>query len=63
MTYYEHHLRFSTIIDERISILFNLLFSKQSSASEWKSLSCVRLFGTPWTIKFVEFSRPEYWSE
>ena len=43
MTYYEHHLRFLTIIDERISILFNLLFSKQSSASESKSLSCVRL--------------------
>ena len=25
---------------------------------EWKSLSCVRLFVTPWTIQ----SRPEYWS-
>ena len=27
-----------------------------------KSLSRVRLFVTPWTIQFVEFSRPEYWS-
>ena len=26
--------------------------------SEWKSLSCVRLLATPWTIKFMEFSRP-----
>jgi len=30
--------------------------------SEWKSLSHVRLFATPWTIQSVEFSRPEYWS-
>ena len=29
---------------------------------KWKSLSHVRLFATPWTIQFMEFSRPEYWS-
>ena len=29
---------------------------------EWKSLSCVRLFATPWTIQSMKFSRPEYWS-
>ena len=28
----------------------------------WKSLSCVWLFTTPWTIWSMEFSRPEYWS-
>ena len=33
-----------------------------------KSLSCVQLFGTPWTIAHqappsMEFSRQEYWSE
>ena len=27
-----------------------------------KSLSCVWLFVTPWTIQAIEFSRPEYWS-
>ena len=32
-----------------------------------KSLSCVRLFGTPWTVAYqaslsIEFSRQEYWS-
>ena len=27
----------------------------------WKSLSCVRLFVTPWTIESMEFFRPEYW--
>ena len=27
-----------------------------------QSLSCVRLFVTPWTIQSMEFSRPEYWS-
>ena len=30
--------------------------------SEWKSLSGVWLFATPWTIQAMEFSRPEYWS-
>ena len=29
---------------------------------KWKSLSRVRLFGTPWTIQSMEFSRPESWS-
>ena len=27
-----------------------------------KSLSCVRLFETPWIIQSMEFSRQEYWS-
>ena len=26
----------------------------------WKSLSCVQLFATPWTIQSMELSRPEY---
>ena len=29
---------------------------------KWKLLSCVRLLVIPWTIQFMEFSRPEYWS-
>ena len=29
---------------------------------KWKSLSCVWLFATPWTIQSLEFSRPENWS-
>ena len=29
---------------------------------KWKSLSRVQLFGTPWTIQSMGFSRPEYWS-
>ena len=29
---------------------------------QWKSLSRVQLFVTPWTIQSMEFSRPEYWS-
>ena len=33
--------------------------------SKWKSLSCIRLFATPWTVACqaplsMEFSRPEY---
>ena len=30
---------------------------------QWKSLSRVQLFVTPWTIQSMEFSRLEYWSE
>ena len=30
--------------------------------SEWELLSHVQLFATPWTIQFMELSRPEYWS-
>ena len=30
--------------------------------SEWKSPSHVQLFGTPWTIQSMKFSRPEYWN-
>ena len=35
--------------------------------SDWKSLSCVCLFVTPWTVAyqaplFIDFSRQEYWS-
>ena len=33
-----------------------------SMCRKWKSLSCVRLFATLWTIQSMEFSRPEYWS-
>ena len=34
---------------------------KNTTQVRWKSLSCVRLFVTPWTIQSMEFSRPEYW--
>ena len=30
--------------------------------SEWKLLSHVRLFATPWTLQSMDFSRPEYWT-
>ena len=29
---------------------------------QWKSLSCVWLFVTLWSIWSMELSRPEYWS-
>ena len=34
----------------------------KSITMNWKSLSRVQLFATPWTVQSVEFSRPEYWS-
>ena len=30
--------------------------------SKSKSLSLDQLFATPWTIEYMEFYRPEYWS-
>ena len=35
----------------------------EEALQKWKSLSCVCvwLFATPWTIRSMEFSRPEYW--
>ena len=30
--------------------------------SDWKLLSCVWLFVTPWTIQSMDFTRLEYWS-
>ena len=32
------------------------------SEVKWKSLSCVQLFVTPWTVQSMAFSRPEYLS-
>ena len=29
---------------------------------KWKSLGCIQLFETLWTIQSMEFSRPESWS-
>ena len=29
---------------------------------KWKSVICVQLFATSWTIQSMEFSRPDYWS-
>ena len=42
----------------------NVIFYHRLMVTErkWKSLSCVRLSATQWTIQFMEFSRLEYWS-
>ena len=45
-----------------ISILSYIFIFCLSSSEKWKLLSRVWLFVTPWTIQFIEFSRPEYWS-
>ena len=33
-----------------------------SCGHEWKLLSHIQLFATPWITQSTEFSRPEYWS-
>ena len=38
------------------------LRSEPPGQSKVKLLSRVRLFATPWTIRSMEFSRPEYWN-
>ena len=53
-------LSFDTIIQFANSVC---IFVRCVSFFFWKSLSCVRLFVTPWTIQSMDFSRPEYWSE
>ena len=52
----------STLFLNKIAILSSSLTDSWRSEMKWKSLSCVRLFATPWTIQALEFSRPEYWS-
>ena len=47
--------------------LLNLHYSNCSLKVKVKSLSCVQLFVTPWTVAYqappsMEFSRQEYWS-
>ena len=46
-------------------VLYHLVLPRKPLWGEvnWKSLSCVWFFATPWTIQSMEFSRPEYWSE
>ena len=49
---------------EKASFHFN---PKESESVKVKSLSCVRLFATPWTAAYqappsIAFSRQEYWS-
>ena len=59
------------ILQARILEWVSISFSSDkvwSEQSEWvKSLSCVRLFATPWTVAYqappsMGFSRQEYWS-
>ena len=63
------------ILQARILEWVAILFSRVSSQPKdrthdsciiirykWKSLSLLQLFATPWTVQFMEFSRPEYWS-
>ena len=53
----------SQVLKGKIYSLSELEFPLCWVKVKWKSLSHVRLFATPWTIQFMEFSRPDYWSE
>ena len=48
-------------------ISYGICLYVSSISLEVKSLNCVQLFATPWTVayqapQFMEFSRQEYWS-
>ena len=45
----------------RLQVTISLAWAKKKW--KWKLLSHVRLFEIPFTVQFMEFSRPEYWSE
>ena len=42
-----------------ISSIYSYIYT---SIWKWKSPTLVHLFGSPWSIESMEFSRPEYWS-
>ena len=46
----------------KLNIQKTKIMEYSSIEVEWKSLSCVWLFATQWTIQSMEFSRPEFWS-
>ena len=55
-------LQDSTVLEEHVFQFISLTLKVKV-----KSLSCVLLFGTPWTVAYqasqsMEFSRQEYWS-
>ena len=55
------------IINLELYTLQESFLKHKSKISEVKSLSCVRLFATPWTVAYqaplsMEFSRQVYWS-
>ena len=53
-----------SVVTVQPTALLHLVISHKTRewVSQWKLLSRVRLFVTPWTIHFMAFSRPEYWS-
>ena len=56
---YHHRSPTQGIIKREIIVLWGD-FSNYSF--QWKLLSRVQLFATPWTIQSMDFFRPEYWS-
>ena len=58
-------LRQITVWLEKRVVIHAPKYQSINTPSLWptsKSLSCVQLFATPWTMQCVEFSRPEYWN-
>ena len=58
----ESHSVVSNSLGSMASTQLKARSTSSAESEKWKSLSCVQLFVTPWTIQSMEFSRPEYWS-
>ena len=56
------HLTWDKECPRKNSFQWSRGLNSSITSSEWKLLSHVWLFATPWTIQSMEFSRPEYWS-
>ena len=58
------HLQGSYILEGRLKTKEPMcsVMSGKLALCEWKSLSHVQLFATPWTLQSMEFSRPECWT-
>ena len=50
--------------DKKVLVKKRSQHLQTSRQPKWKrkSLGCIGLFATPWTIQSMEFSKPEYWS-
>ena len=63
--WYKNHSDLSNreeVYRNRLYFRLHLMVCGILSSQKWKPLSRVGLFATPWTIQFMEFSRPEYCS-
>ena len=58
-THENQSMHYTTLTKGKTKIIWS---KKIIWSFQWKSLSLVLLFATPWTLQSREFFRPEYWT-